>query len=220
MACITGVLPAQHTGRTHIMNTRPTLHTPTGTPLPTGLDLSRWGKIVALDDRILRRLCKTRTASITALFDGMCRLLDPTRVPMVILALVVCGAGAVAEVTTVSLILSSTLVVALKRAVKRARPSAALQAWVPPDRFSFPSGHTAAAFAMAFALAPSVSPGMFFVLVGIAFVVAYARMYIGVHYPLDVLAGATVGIVVGIVTAGIMPTVLEYADAAPLFAFL
>jgi undecaprenyl-diphosphatase len=63
---------------------------------------------------------------------------------------------------------------------------------------SFPSDHAAAAFAIA-AVAILVRPRLGVAAVVLACLVAYARVYVGVHYPGDVLGGALVGVVVGIV---------------------
>jgi undecaprenyl-diphosphatase len=92
------------------------------------------------------------------------------------------------------------VVVVVKRTVRRTRPSEQIQASVPPDRFSFPSGHTAAGFAMAIAMSgttPAAVPPMLV----LACVIGYARMYLGVHYPLDVAAGAAVGLLTGSIVA-------------------
>ena len=65
-------------------------------------------------------------------------------------------------------------------------------AWMPRTR-SFPSGHSASAFAFATGVA-SAAPGPGIALTFLAAIVAYSRVHTGVHYPRDVLAGSTVGV--------------------------
>jgi len=62
--------------------------------------------------------------------------------------------------------------------------------------FSFPSGHAAGAFALATILGARVKK-LLLPLAALAAAVAFGRVYIGVHYPLDVLAGAVLGITIG-----------------------
>jgi undecaprenyl-diphosphatase len=62
-----------------------------------------------------------------------------------------------------------------------------------PHSHSFPSGHTATAFAGATILSylvPRAAPA-FYVL---AAAIAYSRLYVGVHFPLDVVGGALIGV--------------------------
>jgi membrane-associated phospholipid phosphatase len=69
-----------------------------------------------------------------------------------------------------------------------------------PRSTSFPSGHSAAAFAFATgacAELPVLAP----VLVPLAGTVAYSRVHTGVHYPSDVAAGAALGIGSGVLAA-------------------
>ena len=82
----------------------------------------------------------------------------------------------------------------------RRRPDRALQE-VPAARHvrmpvssSFPSGHTAAAFAFATGVG-RVSPATSIPLHGLAALVGYSRIHTGVHFPGDVIAGALVGVV-------------------------
>jgi undecaprenyl-diphosphatase len=63
---------------------------------------------------------------------------------------------------------------------------------LPPDQFSFPSGHTITAFAVAVSLSlfyPELAAGLFFC----ALSVAASRILLGMHFLSDVLAGAAIG---------------------------
>jgi undecaprenyl-diphosphatase len=61
-----------------------------------------------------------------------------------------------------------------------------------PSSTSFPSGHSAAAFAFATGVG-HVLPAVAIPLRGLAALVAYSRVHTGVHYPGDVVAGALIG---------------------------
>lgn len=73
--------------------------------------------------------------------------------------------------------------------------------WVPmPESTSFPSGHSASAAAFAVSVG-EVLPGLRVPLRVAASVVAFSRVYTGVHYPSDVLVGAAVGALLGRTTS-------------------
>jgi membrane-associated phospholipid phosphatase len=61
---------------------------------------------------------------------------------------------------------------------------------------SFPSSHTAVTLAVAIALAPFLARPLAAAGIGYAVLVGWSRVYLGVHYPLDILAGAGIGMTV------------------------
>jgi membrane-associated phospholipid phosphatase len=81
----------------------------------------------------------------------------------------------------------------LKFAVNRSRPDEAVH-----DRFnsSFPSGHATGAFAMASVVGAKYS-SLRFPAYMLASTIALSRVYLGRHYPSDVLAGAGIGLCAG-----------------------
>lgn len=102
---------------------------------------------------------------------------------------------------------AALLVTVLKDLFDRARPPVADPALDPigivPASASFPSGHAATAFAAAVAVA-LVYPRLGRPLLVLAAVIAVSRVYLGVHYALDVAAGTLLGIAVGIAAAWVI----------------
>lgn len=90
----------------------------------------------------------------------------------------------------------------LKNSLKRRRPQERFPSFKSvieaSDRFSFPSGHTSAAFLLVGALSPLLwAAGLYWMAVILcvwAVSVAASRVILGVHYPTDTLAGATLGL--------------------------
>jgi undecaprenyl-diphosphatase len=105
----------------------------------------------------------------------------------------------------------------LKEAFDRARPpeiDPSLGALAPlPDNPSFPSGHSATAFAAATAVA-IISPRLRPWALGIAAAVALSRLYLRVHFPLDVMAGALLGAGLGAICALLALRLVRPAAAA------
>lgn len=109
-------------------------------------------------------------------------------------------AGAAALIAMILGFLCTNVV--LKELVSRPRPWLDVAGLLPlvnePDPHSFPSGHTCAAFASACAWRRTL-PRQWMGAVGLVLAVCmgFSRMYVGVHYPSDVLAGAAVGAACG-----------------------
>ena len=109
----------------------------------------------------------------------------------------------IALAAAVSFALASLLSMLLKDVFERSRPPDAIgvDALVGvPATPSFPSGHAMTAFAAAGALAV-LSPRLRWPVLCLAGVVAFSRVYLGVHFWLDVLAGSALGLGVGMAVA-------------------
>lgn len=118
-------------------------------------------------------------------------------------ALVLAGARRISWSTAGRIVLAIAIPLAisdyvLKPLIDRPRPFVAEPAppviGRPPHDPSFPSGHATSSFAGATALTIA-EPHAAIVWWVLATAIAFSRVYIGVHYPLDVLAGAAIGAV-------------------------
>ena len=98
------------------------------------------------------------------------------------------------------LIASHLVVQLVKRTIGRPRPSYAIDCRTlvnEPDRFSFPSGHSAAAMSVAFVYALAF-PSLSVVLIPLAMLIGMSRVCLGVHYPGDVLTGQVIAVLTAI----------------------
>ncbi|AWW36831.1 phosphoesterase [Streptomyces sp. AS58] len=105
-----------------------------------------------------------------------------------------------------------------KRSVRRPRPvldtvPRVRQLKRQPVTTSFPSGHSASAAAFAAGVALE-SPAWGSVVAPVAFSVAMSRVYTGVHFPSDVLAGAALGVGAAFVVRALVPSRSQTAPPA------
>lgn len=77
-----------------------------------------------------------------------------------------------------------------------------------PSGYSFPSGHTASSFAVAWTLYMYNAPYKK-VWIGLAALMGFSRLYVYVHFPTDVLAGALLGMSIGFVVFKIFERIEE-----------
>lgn len=104
---------------------------------------------------------------------------------------------------SVSLILNLFIVnLLLKPLIGRIRPYDAFESLTilinPPSDYSFPSGHSSASFAVAAVMFMLLPKKVGVPAVIVASIIAFSRLYLGVHYPSDVVAGIIIGCLTGI----------------------
>lgn len=172
------------------------------------------------DDEVPRRLLAEADALDRAVYDAIGRTPTPTLDVLMVrlsdaanysgLWLVIAGAlvlaggeagrGAAIRGLTAIGVASATANLAAKHLLPRHRPD---RAAIPATRHarmptsgSFPSGHTASAFAFVTAVTADF-PQLSLPLYTIAAAVGYSRVHNGVHYPGDVVGGAVLGLAVG-----------------------
>jgi membrane-associated phospholipid phosphatase len=172
--------------------------------------------------RIFRRLGRLDRAAYHAVAEMSTPMLDrplrrvsdfanfskPWFVSAAALALFGGARGRRAAVTGVAAIALTSFVVnqPMKLAGERRRPDRTQlgtpeSRWVPmPSSTSFPSGHSGSAAAFAVAVG-DVLPGLRLPLGVAAAIVAFSRIYTGVHYPSDIVVGAVIGGLLGRATS-------------------
>ena len=163
-----------------------------------------WGHIQTNDHRLMRKIHRWKAPRwFRILMIMMTRLGDGWLWYSIGLILLVFGGsqrflaiGAAATAAAIGIFLFRSL----KHASRRKRPcEIEPHCWssiLPPDKYSFPSGHSITAFAIA------MSVGLFYpdlqaVLVVVALLIASSRIILGMHFLSDVLAGSIIGILLG-----------------------
>jgi membrane-associated phospholipid phosphatase len=186
----------------------------------TGANALRWrargwlADAERLDVAVYAAIAGTPTPTLDRVLGRLTRAADHSKLSLAAAGMLALGGGCegrrAATTGLVSLAVTSVVVNAgLKLATRRRRPDPAAHA-VPearrvrmPISRSFPSGHSAAAFAFATGVG-EVSPGAAIPLRALAVVVAYSRVHTGVHYPGDVIGGALTGVTLAELTSRVV----------------
>jgi undecaprenyl-diphosphatase len=160
--------------------------------------------VIGLDHRLERFITGHRLGPIDWVFVWLSRIGagGAVWIAIALVLAVVWRRPAIFLGTGAAALLSAVTVTPLQDAIGRHRPPLLLHRLHPlvrvPPHGSFPSGHTTTAFACAFVLAGLVDRRdariAFYVL---AAAIAFSRLYVGVHFPLDVLGGAVLGTAYG-----------------------
>lgn len=167
--------------------------------------VGRLARLLAIDERLLVAARRLHGPWRTRLARALTRAGNTSSWTVAVLVLLVGGQPfTVLGVRLAAATLLGTLFSqVLKRSLHRPRPTSAIVGFEAlaenPDRFSFPSGHTTAAFAAAVALAGApfgIGPASLVLALGIG----TSRVYLGAHYPLDVAAGVVLGTAAGVLS--------------------
>ena len=174
-------------------------------------------------DESLFRVLNQVPAAAAAVLTPVSRLFLPAGITVVVVLAVVyvvarnrgvlpVAAGAAAAG------LAWALANAAKAVADRPRPYGVVAGAVlrqqPAHGTSFPSSHTAVTVAVVIALVPFLARPLAGAGIGYAVLVGWSRVYLGVHYPLDVLAGAGLGLAAGGMILLAVGTLLRRAGRA------
>jgi undecaprenyl-diphosphatase len=164
--------------------------------------------LLRLDRRLIRSSERRRSPLLDSLFTAASRVANRSLIWFGVGGLLATLGGErgkrAAERGFVAIAIASAITNGpLKLLVRRARPNWRTPLVSPPRTTSFPSGHTASAFAFAIAASREMPP-VAALLLPLAATVGYSRVYVGVHYPSDVLLGATLGTSAGVLAHAVL----------------
>lgn len=162
--------------------------------------------LLQLDSRILLWIQEAvRTDFLTPIFRFITTLGDGGMIWIILALIFLCSKKYKKVGVAIALALIGSLVfnnLLLKNIVGRIRPYEVIEELTilieKPGEFSFPSGHTGSSFAAAAAIFLGTPRKIGIPALVLAFFIGISRLYVGVHYPTDVLGGMITGTILAI----------------------
>lgn len=158
-----------------------------------------------------------RTGILDGFFKAVTHLGDAGIFWLILTAVLLCfkktrKAGAFSAGALIGSVLLNNVI--LKNAIGRVRPYELIPELeliiARAKDASFPSGHTAASFASCVAILPNVKKRYWAPLIIMACLIAFSRIYVGIHYPSDILGGFLSGLFLGIMANVIGNRVIQW----------
>ena len=174
--------------------------------------------VTPVEARVMKRFCRFhRYGHLTTFFNGMSRLGDGPLWGLLGIALLAADPreyGSIVAVLALAIAVNVAIFTTVKKLVGCPRP---FETWdhlkcimLPPDRFSFPSGHTMTSFTVLGVLHGPL-PGVCLLILPAAVAIGLSRVYLGLHYPTDVLIGALLGSMTGLVVGGALLNLVRFS---------
>ena len=172
------------------------------------------GQLGAVDRAVYQAIAATPTPALDGPLRRLSRAADKSKIWFTVIGVLAVAGGQTGRRAAVrgSLAIGATSALVnlgVKPLLERARPDRA-GAGVPggrqvrmPESTSFPSGHSASAFAFATAISRD-RPWLALASGFTAAAVAYSRVHTGVHYPGDTVVGSLIGASTGLAVAGLL----------------
>ena len=149
-----------------------------------------------IDDKLAFFLAENRTEFLTVIFNALTKIGTYIVIPFLLISIFFWRTKNKRLIVPlwISLLVSLAIIYLLKFSIQKPRPEQALglNSAIKESGYSFPSAHATASFASLPVLNTILSKLSWFWYL-LAVLVAFSRIYLGVHYLSDVIAGAFIG---------------------------
>lgn len=143
-----------------------------------------------LDDSIVNLFTKIRFEPLTHIMSLLGNVTEWSILLLIVVAIIILTEKKHIPNYLLSFVIAMGITTGLKYLLMVARPETAA---VTETGFSFPSGHATAAF-VSLPYLNHLHPKLNYLWFVLVMIIALSRLYIGVHYPSDIIAGAMIGL--------------------------